>query len=65
MIIGTSRATAGLDDAHPGFADSAKPVYNLSLPGASIAQMREMLVHAHSIRPLAQVVLGLDLEAFL
>jgi len=65
VILGTSRAAAGLDDAHPGFAENAKPVYNLSLAGASIAQMRELLVHAHSIRPLRQAVLGLDLEAFL
>jgi len=65
LIMGTSRADWALDGAHPGFADGARPAYNFALPGASVEQMREMLVHAQRTRPLRQVVIGLDLEAFL
>src|SRR6185295_2451254 len=57
LILGTSRADWALDAAHPGFADGARPVYNLALPGASIDQLRELLVHAQRTRALRQVVL--------
>jgi hypothetical protein len=65
VILGTSRAETGLDEAHPRFGNGAQPVYNLALGGLSIDQMRQMLIHAQRTRPLTQVVIGLDLEAFL
>ena len=65
VILGTSRAESGLDSSHPGFASSAQPVYNFGLGGASIEQIRMLLIHAHRTRPLKQVVVALDLEAFL
>jgi hypothetical protein len=64
VILGTSRAETGLDEAHPGFASGA-PAYNLALGGLSIDQMRLLLIHAQRTRALKQVVIGLDLESFL
>ena len=63
VILGTSRGDWALDSGHPGFA--ARPAYNLALEGASVDQMHALLVHAQRTRPLRQVVIGLDLEAFL
>jgi hypothetical protein len=65
VILGTSRADAGLDSAHAGFPGDARPVFNLALAGVNIAQVRELLVHAQRARPLKMAVVGLDLESFL
>ncbi len=65
VILGTSRADSGIDARHPGFAAQDAPVFNLSLGGLSIDQMRLLLIHAHAISPVRKAVIGLDLEAFL
>ena len=65
VILGTSRSDFGLMSGHPGFPAAARPVYNLSLGGVSIAQMRDLLVHAQHAHPLRVAVIGLDLESFL
>jgi hypothetical protein len=65
VILGTSRAGAGLDEKHPKFARDDAPVLNLALGGASIQQTRLMLTHAQEQRQLRKAVIGLDLEAFL
>jgi hypothetical protein len=60
IILGTSRSHLGLRPSHDGWDLAAKPVYNLAFDGATTKEMYQYLLHAHSVRPLRQVVLGLD-----
>jgi hypothetical protein len=60
IILGTSRSHLGLRPAHDGWDPTAKPVYNLAFDGATTKEMYQYLLHAHAMRPLRQVVLGLD-----
>jgi len=65
VILGTSRAEAGIDPAYRGLASEYGPVLNLSLGAMSIEQMRLMLVHAKATSPVRMAVVGLDMESFL
>jgi hypothetical protein len=58
IVLGTSRSHVGLRMTHPGWA--ASPRYNLAFDGATTHEMYAYLVHAQAVRPLEQVVLGLD-----
>jgi hypothetical protein len=60
VILGTSRSHLGLRPSHDGWDPAAKPVYNLAFDGATTKEMYQYLLHAHAVRPLRQVVLGLD-----
>jgi hypothetical protein len=60
IILGTSRSHLGLRPSHDGWDPTAKPVYNLAFDGATTNEMYQYLLHAHAVRPLRQVVLGLD-----
>ena len=60
VILGTSRSHLGLRPSHDGWDPAARPVYNLAFDGATTKEMYHYLVHAHAVRPLRQVVLGLD-----
>jgi hypothetical protein len=60
IILGTSRSHLGLKPSHDGWDPAAKPVYNLAFDGATTKEMYQYLLHAHAVRPLRQVVLGLD-----
>jgi len=60
IILGTSRSHLGLRPSHEGWDPAAKPVYNLAFDGATTKEMYQYLLHAHAVRPLQQVVLGLD-----
>jgi hypothetical protein len=60
IILGTSRSHLGLRPSHDGWDPVAKPVYNLAFDGATTKEMYQYLLHAHAVRPLRQVVLGLD-----
>ena len=60
IILGTSRSHLGLRPSHDGWDPAAKPVYNLAFDGATTKEMYQYLLHAHTVRPLRQVVLGLD-----
>ena len=60
IILGTSRSHVGLRPSHDGWDPVAKPVYNLAFDGATTKEMYLYLLHAHAMRPLRQVVLGLD-----
>jgi hypothetical protein len=60
IILGTSRSHLGLRPSHDGWDPTAKPVYNLAFDGATTKEMYQYLLHAHAVRPLRQVVLGLD-----
>jgi len=60
IILGTSRSHLGLRPSHDGWDPAARPVYNLAFDGATTKEMYLYLLHAHAMRPLRQVVLGLD-----
>lgn len=60
VILGTSRTHLGIRPAHEGWVEEAQPVYNLAFDGATTKEMFYYLRHAQSVRPLRQVVLGLD-----
>src|SRR5262245_6848292 len=60
IILGTSRSHLGLRPSHDGWDLAARPVYNLAFDGATTKEMYQYLLHAHAVRPLRQVVLGLD-----
>jgi hypothetical protein len=60
IILGTSRSHVGLRPSHDGWDPAAKPVYNLAFDGATTKEMYHYLIHAYTVRPLRQVVLGLD-----
>src|SRR5438445_6815998 len=60
IILGTSRSHLGLRPSHDGWDPAAKPIYNLAFDGATMKEMYQYLLHAHAVRPLRQVVLGLD-----
>jgi hypothetical protein len=60
IILGTSRSHLGLRPSHDGWDPAARPVYNLAFDGATTKEMYHYLVHSHAVRPLRQVVLGLD-----
>ena len=65
VILGTSRAEAGIDPRSKGFRDEYRPVMNLALGASSIEQIRELLIHANVTSPLRLAVIGLDMESFL
>jgi len=58
VVLGTSRSHLGLRTTHPGWHGA--PRYNLAFDGATPREMHAYLLHAHAVRPLQQVVLGLD-----
>ena len=60
IILGTSRSHVGLRPSHDGWDPGARPVYNLAFDGATTKEMYQYLLHAHTVRRLRQVVLGLD-----
>ena len=62
IILGTSRAEAGIDPLHPGWSDH--PVYNLAISSANIYEIFRYLQHAQAVQPLKQVVLMLDFFMF-
>jgi hypothetical protein len=65
VILGTSRAASGIPVEHPAYTARRQPVINLALGGASIDEMRLLLIHAHASAPLREAIVGLDLEAFM
>lgn|GEM_PF-939871 len=60
IVLGTSRSHVGLRPSHEGWDPEARPVYNLAFDGATTKEMYHYLVHAHTVQPLRQVILGLD-----
>jgi len=65
VILGTSRAEAGLDARYDGFAAEYRPVMNLALGALSIGQTRELLIHADAVTTVRMAIIGLDMESFL
>ena len=60
IILGSSRSHLGFRCSHEALAHLDGPCYNLAFDGATTREMFEYLQHAHAIRPLKHVVLGLD-----
>lgn len=59
LILGSSRAAAGLDPSLlPG------RVYNMGLPGANVAERFAYLKHAHAANPLKTLILQPDFFSF-
>ncbi len=61
IALGTSRTHIGIRMSHEGWAGSLSERYNSAFDGATTKEMYFYLLHAYAIRPLQQVVLGLDL----
>lgn len=60
IILGTSRSHLGIRCSHEAWGRLDGPCYNLAFDGATTREMYQYLRHAHAIRPLRHVVLGLD-----
>ena len=60
VALGTSRTQISIRMSHPGWDGKAVPRYNLAFDGATPHEMYAYLRDAQAIRPLKQVVLGLD-----
>ena len=60
IVLGTSRSHIGIRMDGPAWPEDAKPRYNPAFDGATTHEMYAYLLHAHSVQPLNQVVIGLD-----
>lgn len=60
IVLGTSRSHVGLRMTHSGWGVPLGARYNAAFDGATPKEMYAYLLHAHSVHPLRQVVLGLD-----
>jgi hypothetical protein len=60
LVLGTSRTHLGISMNHPGWPGKTNRRYNAAFDGATTKEMYYYLRHAHSVRPLKQVLLGLD-----
>lgn len=68
LILGNSRAEVGFDPNHPAWPESARPVFNLALPGTGTRTTLLYLHHvleAHKNNPPTIVVWGIDFMDFL
>ncbi|MBL8485802.1 MAG: hypothetical protein JNK22_01685 [Rhodocyclaceae bacterium] len=61
VILGSSRAEAGLRPEHPSLP---QPAYNLGLPNARIGELLAFLEAARAAGPLRQAVVALDFFSF-
>jgi hypothetical protein len=62
IILGSSRAEVALDPQHPGW--DGKNVFNFGLPSATSYEVMLAFLHAQSVAPLKQAVIGLDFFGF-
>lgn len=62
IILGSSRAEAGLDPEHPAWGSSK--VYNLSIPAPSMYELLRYYQFANQVQELRTVVLALDFSQF-
>jgi hypothetical protein len=65
IVLGSSRAEAGIDPASPLWPAADRPVFNLALPGAGLYEQRRMLQHVLASGVPRRVLLGLELVDFL
>ena len=64
LVLGNSRAEIGFDPESPAWPESARPVFNLALPGAGIAAVADELAEALRSASPRLVVVGLDFLDF-
>jgi len=64
LVLGNSRAEIGFDPESPAWPESARPVFNLALPGAGIAAVADELAEALRTASPRLVVVGLDFLDF-
>ena len=64
VILGSSRAQAGLDSGDPAWDGSPGRPHNLALGGATMLELNAYFRHAHARGALKQVVIGLDFFSF-
>jgi hypothetical protein len=63
-VLGTSRVEVGMDPAHPGWKDGARP-YNLALAGTGLAELDMTFRHlVHASPGLKQAAIGFDFLMF-
>ena len=62
VILGSSRAEAGLDPEHPAWGDSK--VYNLGIPAPSMYELLRYYEFANQVQELRTVVLALDFSQY-
>ena len=60
VALGTSRTHLGIRMTHPGWNPAFAPGYNLAFDSATTHEIYAYLRDAQAVRPLRQVVLGLD-----
>src|SRR5215475_4449790 len=60
IVLGTSRSHVALRMMHDGWKVPLGRRYNAAFDGATTKEMDAYLRHAHAVKPLRQVVLGLD-----
>jgi hypothetical protein len=61
IIIGSSRS-GRIEAQHALWTEAS---YNLSLPGATPYEILQLAKYSHRIRPIEQLIIGLDFNAFL
>jgi len=64
LVLGNSRAEIGFDPESPAWPESARPVFNLALPGAAVAAVAGELAEALRSASPRLVVVGLDFLDF-
>jgi len=62
VVLGSSRAEVGIDAGHPGWL--GQRVFNFALPASTSYEIMLAFLHAQSVAPLRQAVVGLDFFGF-
>lgn len=62
VVVGSSRS-ARLHPEHAAWDGDTG--YNMAVPGMTISEINQFVRHAHAVRPLSKVMIGLDYEAFI
>ena len=65
LLLGSSSIAMGLDARSSAWPLSARPVYNLGLPGEGVFAVRRYLQHVEARERLHTVILGLNFRDFL
>ncbi len=65
LILGNSRAEVGFDPEDPAWPETARPVFNLALPGTGTRVARRLFEHVLAAHPPQALVLGVDYMDFL
>lgn len=65
LILGNSRSEVGFDPEDVAWPESAKPIYNLALPGTGTRVARRLFEHVLAAHSPQTIVLGIDFMDFL